>query len=686
MTHPEGTEGVTDADAKSNALSREVRELRSLLEQERLQRSQLLASTSWRVTAPLRKLKERLISRKPGVDQVHGVVSSPNVPAQLSSTSAGGCESGANETYRLLDVASATASLASAPRLPAVAERIGFIGSSELLDDLRPDISVEVLREGSWLAQLRDRRVDYVLLETAWTGAAGDWRYTMVREAGRGQELIELLEYCRSNRIPSVLWIREDPRNYHQYSWLIPLVDRVYAIDEAVGRLITAEFPDRKPGILAPAVQPAVHNPVRSYALQQAHEQFRELLLFDGWWELVGDEELRGVARDLGHEGLRICESRWEFGRVRLGDMPQLAPHVLGCVDGWTKAVLNKLFGLELFLPARLTPPWRQRQQMLRAAVGGTLVASLAQPEGTPDEVVSWSGGQDEVQGWWRNLLADPSSLARKVHLVRRRILQSHSIRHRLDQIAIDLGFRSGPGETDPRVSMVLVTMRPQLLEGCLDRFRRDLYPNKELIVVLHGEHDLTHAKRLVRPGEAIRVMQLGRERSLGACLNFAIELSEGEYWAKVDDDDLYGPHYLTDLMLSRRVIDFDLAGKPPVFAYLEGRGALYHDPVWEAHAHLWHAPSDATAALVAGGTLTGKRTLLEHVRFCEKRRGGSDSDFIRRCYESGRGVLATDGFNFVRYRSSASGFHTWQMDEADLVQRGSRIGGRDEIADKVFI
>src|SRR5690606_41804138 len=43
MTHPEGTEGVTDADAKSNALSREVRELRSLLEQERLQRSQLLA-------------------------------------------------------------------------------------------------------------------------------------------------------------------------------------------------------------------------------------------------------------------------------------------------------------------------------------------------------------------------------------------------------------------------------------------------------------------------------------------------------------------------------------------------------------------------------------------------------------------------------------------------------------------
>src|SRR5690606_19686456 len=109
MTHPEQPDGATDVAAKSDGLAQEVRELRSLLEHERLQRSQLLASTSWRVTAPLRKLKERLVSRKPVSRPVDPVSLRPHVPAQLLRTSAGERDPGGNETYRLLDVASATA-------------------------------------------------------------------------------------------------------------------------------------------------------------------------------------------------------------------------------------------------------------------------------------------------------------------------------------------------------------------------------------------------------------------------------------------------------------------------------------------------------------------------------------------------------------------------------------------------
>ena len=274
----------------------------------------------------------------------------------------------------------------------------------------------------------------------------------------------------------------------------------------------------------------------------------------------------------------------------------------------------------------------------------------------------------------------------RRAHVIRREILKSDCVAHRLHRISADLGLSDSSRAKDPSVSVILVTMRPQLLPAALERFRNDVYPEKELTVVLHGEHDAGAARNLVMPGEPVTIMQLGRERGLGACLNQAIDQSNGEYWAKVDDDDLYGSNYLTDLMLSRSTIDFDLAGKPPVFAYLESSNSLYHDPVWQDHSHLWHDPEEAESALVAGGTLTGKRALLDSVRFCEKRRGGSDSDFIRRCYEHGAGLLATDGFNFVRYRSATEGFHTWQMDERELLDRGLRIGGRQDVEKEVFI
>ena len=54
-----------DADgAGTEAISQEVRRLRQALEQSEAERRELLSSTSWRVTAPLRAIR-RLVSGQP---------------------------------------------------------------------------------------------------------------------------------------------------------------------------------------------------------------------------------------------------------------------------------------------------------------------------------------------------------------------------------------------------------------------------------------------------------------------------------------------------------------------------------------------------------------------------------------------------------------------------------------------
>jgi len=668
-----------------DALQREVRDLRKRLDGAEKARQELLSSTSWRMTRPIRALKTRLQAdtEKNRVEATDQDVS-PLVPGQIARVSDSMKGASGNEICSRVDVRSAFASLRKMPGPVRGTSRIVFLGSRELACELEFDAEVDILRESNWRDCIRPAGFDYLLIETVWVAACEDWRYAMTSENGSRTELLDLLDECRRISLPVVLWFREDVRNYERFSWLVPCVDRVYAVDDSVRDSIRHDHPDIQVSVLPPAIQPATHNPVCSYALQEAREALRGHILFDGWWDASADGALRHLLESIASRGLRLCESEWEFGSVRLNDAPTLAAITLGCVDGPSKAVLNKLIDSELFFQRTFRLPWRQRLAMIRAAAAGGAIGFIGDAAHCD---IAWHGASTQIGEWLSELQRNPLARVAASHRLRRRLLAGDCLSHRLAQIGRDLGLAPQPFERPPAVAMVLVTMRPQLLEACLQRFRQDRYPNKELIVVLHGDHDVSAARSLVGPDEPIRVIQLGSERSLGACLNQAIEESEAEYWAKVDDDDLYGPEYLSDVMASRLVSSFQIAGKPPVFAYLEADDSLYHDPEWASLSHVWHASEEACAALVAGGTLVGRRDLLERgLRFSEKRRGGSDSDFIRRCYEQGHGVLALDGFNFVRYRSGQAGFHTWQMDERELRGRAARLGGLADVPDRVFV
>ena len=273
--------------------------------------------------------------------------------------------------------------------------------------------------------------------------------------------------------------------------------------------------------------------------------------------------------------------------------------------------------------------------------------------------------------------MADPLARARWSLLAWRGLMSGHTIAHRLQRMADLLGAGGCFLPPDERIAVLLVTMRPDRLPACIERFRNDLYPNRELVVVVHGDDvDLGALRRLVHEGEPIRILHAGSSLGLGGCLNFAAGQTDAPYWTKVDDDDLYGAQYLSDVMRYQRTGDFDVFGKPPVFNYLESGDDLLWDVEWARHANLLHASTRARAALVAGGTLGGRRRVLDRVPFSERRRGGSDSDFIRRCYEAGLDVLAMDGFNFVRCRSAREGFHTWTIDEDEFRARSLRVGG----------
>ncbi|MCE7032780.1 glycosyltransferase [Lysobacter sp. GX 14042] len=560
--------------------------------------------------------------------------------------------------------------------------RLATIANRELREELSFDAAVLPLQAGAWREQLQVGRVSLVLIEGAWDPEGG-WGAGFGGSPASQRCLQPLLDHCRQVGLPVVLWAREDASALDRLVWLMARVDRVYAVDPEGMQWMQRNITGVPVALLPVAVQPALYNPVRSYGIKEAQPGLEGAVLFDGWWALVSGAGDNPVVPAIG-DRLRVVDTDGDYSWARLLDGAGHAGLSLGSVTPLEKSALLRSGAAELFLPHPHFRSWRQANSMMRAAVSGAAV--LWAEQGAPP----WEGGKSVRVSTLEEKLGGANMAAwidaRARHLVVREILSRHCLADRLTVILRDLGL-DGTRPSPQQVAHLLVTMRPRLLERCLDRFRADRYPYRELVVVLHGDDlDVTVAKALVRPDEPVTILQASTNRSLGDCLNMAIGHTQAPIWMKLDDDDYYGPAYTQDMMLYRRAIDAPLMGKPPAFVHLQQGDELRWNPMWAAQANLLHDAEEATSALVAGGTLGGKREVLETIGFSAARRGGSDSEFIQRCFEHGHGLLATDYFNFVRYRDAAAGTHTWKIPDEELRRGTAHVGSRDALVDHVFV
>jgi hypothetical protein len=101
--------------------------------------------------------------------------------------------------------------------------------------------------------------------------------------------------------------------------------------------------------------------------------------------------------------------------------------------------------------------------------------------------------------------------------------------------------------EALPLVTCLMPTYNRRLfVPQAIRCFLAQDYPNKELIIVDDGEERVGPE---ASAADLIRYVALDQRQSLGAKRNLAADLARGAILAHWDDDDWYGPHYLTRLV-----------------------------------------------------------------------------------------------------------------------------------------
>jgi hypothetical protein len=273
------------------------------------------------------------------------------------------------------------------------------------------------------------------------------------------------------------------------------------------------------------------------------------------------------------------------------------------------------------------------------------------------DTVPRWAGALgDELA---RLLTADPDlsdELRREEHSIRlrREALRTHGVAARWEQLG-------APAPAPPLTSVLLATRRTDMVGFALDQVSRQRGAQLEVILALHGvpQGHPDVAAAIAAFDGPLTVLEADHQAVFGEVLNDAAARASGSFLLKMDDDDWYGPDFLTDLLLAHSYSGAQVVGTVPEFVYLSSIDVTVHR----------RQITEQITSFVAGGTILVERSAFQAVGGFRPLRRSVDTQFQEALQAAGGQIYRTHGLGYILRRGPAAN-HTWQEPIGTFLQR----------------
>jgi spore maturation protein CgeB len=513
-----------------------------------------------------------------------------------------------------------------------------------------------------WRKVMERERPAFLFVESAWRGNKGAWNFAMTAKDAPRKPLRDLVAWCRQQGIPTVFWNKEDPPNYDKFLATAQLFDHVFTVDGDKLDDYRRDLGHDRVGVLPFGAQPRVHNPVnvpnsRPYDVAFAGTYFAEK-------HAARRDQMVTVLEPARDFGVHI------FSRMG-GDDPRYAfpddykRHIVGSLPYEQMLAAYRMYKVFLNVNSVTESPTMCARRVFELSACRTAVVSgwsRAIEEIFGEDRIAITRTPDETRDLVGALLANPELRDRQAQLAHRLVFAEHTFSHRVDTVLRTLGM---PVRDRSRsISVLLPTNRPGQVAHAIDQVARQRHGRVQLVLLLHGL-ELDSAVVADKAREAgiadVEVISIDPALTLGACLNMGLAVASGDLVAKMDDDNLYGEHYLSDLATAFDYTDAGIVGKWAHYVHLRASGTtMLRFPNKE---HVFNP-------LVQGGTILAKRDVLTSLQFDDAPRA-VDTRLLRRAADHGIGVYAADRYNFVSVRQAGSAGHTWRISDAALLKTG---------------
>ncbi|HNP35704.1 MAG TPA: methyltransferase domain-containing protein [Woeseiaceae bacterium] len=533
---------------------------------------------------------------------------------------------------------------------------------------LEPEVELVPASRSNWRQEIKNSKPDLLFVESAWRGNGGEWNYALTKPEKHGRELKELIEYCRDQRIPTLFWNKEDPANFDTFIDAATWFDSIFTTDSGSIKEYRAATGRDNAFVLPFAAQASMHNPVR-------HDEIIQRIAFTGSWR--GQkyprraEWIETLLNPIAEAGLLDIFDRY----AGVTDNPDLIfpAELQSAVKGALvyKDLVNKVYKrYAAFINVNSvdTSETMLARRVFEILACGAPVISSPSPaiEQTFGDIVLTPSTPAAAIETGERLLNDivyrEDLASRGVRLVH----SEHTYAHRLEAICDRVGLPY-VARKPKLLSAICVSKRPEFLEHVHTQLARQTHADIELIFVQNSaEFSADKIGARFSEFKRLKLLSIPEDQFLANGLNAALDVASGDYIAKIDDDDYYGPNYLSDaLMAFDYAPDAGLVGKKTFFAYIEATDETVLRFPGQCYRY---------CRQVHGGTLVWNRRRLEGLAF-EPVQRGTDTKFLDAVRREGIAIFSSDPFNFAHVRYSDKTRHTWTIDDQEFISKAIKVG-----------
>jgi hypothetical protein len=333
----------------------------------------------------------------------------------------------------------------------------------------------------------------------------------------------------------------------------------------------------------------------------------------------------------------RTVITRGDRGPVRVDERVGLDERVVAAVRG---------LRLVTDAPAAHRGPVEHAAFLVDAAAAGLPVVTTEPPDRSTQALIGPQLAAVLRSTTAAGELEDPLERELYCTALTRTALQQHGPRARWSGLTPRRGLLA-----PPRVSVVVATKRPHQLPAIRRQLTGQDWPDVEVVLGLHGfgrDHPEVVRFEQAFTGD-LAVVPVGAERVFGEVLDVLSARATGHYLAKMDDDDFYGVHHLTDLVHAAEHSGADLVGCGAEYVYLEEVDVTVRRQRAQGYRFVGQVPG--AALMLAAETLrsVGGWRPVAH---------GLDTALARSVVSAGGSVYRTHGVGFVVFRGAQG--HTW--------------------------
>lgn len=541
------------------------------------------------------------------------------------------------------------------------------------------EFNLQKLDRKQYATQIEVLQPAFLLLESAWKANGGDWEYAFLSpglQHANAKAMVDAIEVAKSANVPVIFWNKEDPLHYDKFLPIAEKADIIFTTDINCVDRYKADTTS-KVEVMPFAANLAVTNPVGRY-----REDNGTVCFAGGWYSVGHDERTRQMnymlEPILEHGGV-IYDRHSIHNNDRYAYPERFKNHIRPAVSF---AEMTKLYrGFKVFLNVNtiINSETMMSRRVYELLASGTPVVSApsAAIEAQFDGIVKTASTAKEANFAVGELLADDVLWRKTSHRGVREVVSKHQYKHRSDLITQMVSGRP-PARPEPLVSIVMSTRRQNFVDRIVENLSRQRGVRFDLHFALSEEwtdenigklHSILEANSFAR---RINVSRHTNAELLGDKLNNLISQTRGDFVSKFDDDDFYFENYLSDIIASFELGDFDIVGKHSHPIYMESDDCL----IWKA-PHKRSVENDH----VSGATITARRSLFNSFSF-PSRRQGEDTNFLASIKAAGGRIYSSDEFNFIQYRAASADQHTWRADEDVFRRMGSKVGTSADFGD----